>query len=146
MRNPGKLQRELGFRGFIIVQATMLGVIFSALVHPFFTAWVAISIARDQFLSADSGFFSILAAGAGLAVFASGYAVGVLTARTASRRVYGRSWWFAILLVMPVYWLLMSLAAWLAVWQFIRAPFHWNKTRHGISPPPAQTNRVPRRH
>jgi glycosyltransferase XagB len=138
MRNPRKLWGELGLRGFLIVQATMLGVIFSALVHPFFTGWVAISIAREQFLSADSSFFSILAAGTGLAVFASGYSVGVLTARTASRRVYGRSWWLSILFVMPFYWLLMSFAAWLAVWQFIRAPFHLNKTRHGISaaPPP----------
>ena len=34
---------------------------------------------------------------------------------------------------MPVYWLLMSGAAWLALWQFMTAPFHWNKTEHGLS-------------
>jgi hypothetical protein len=133
MRNPAKLGRELGFRGFVIVQATMLGVIFSALVHPFFTVWVSYSIASGQFLSTDHGFFSVLAGGIGLSVLACGYLVGVVTAGLASRRVYGRSWWPAVLAVMPLYWLLMSFAAWLAVWQFIRAPFHWNKTKHGIS-------------
>jgi hypothetical protein len=34
---------------------------------------------------------------------------------------------------MPAYWLLQSLAAWMALWQFVRAPFHWNKTRHGLA-------------
>jgi cellulose synthase/poly-beta-1,6-N-acetylglucosamine synthase-like glycosyltransferase len=141
MRNPVRLWRELGPRGFVVVQATMLGVIFSALVHPFFTVWIAIAIAEERFLSTDHGFFSILAAGTGLAVLACGYLVGVMIAHVASLRVYGRSWWPAILLVMPLYWLMMSAAAWLAVWQFIRAPFHWNKTRHGISgssPPKAE--------
>src|SRR5438552_2173002 len=133
MRNPRKLCREIGPRGFVVVQATMLGVIFSSLVHPFFTAWVAISIARHEFLATDHGFFSVLAAGIGLAVLVCGYLTGVATGVAASRRVYGSSFWLAALLIMPFYWLLMSLAAWLAVWQFIRAPFHWNKTKHGIS-------------
>src|SRR5207244_1551522 len=98
MRNPRKLWRELGFRGFLIVQATMLGVIFSALVHPFFTTWVAISIVRGRFLATDHGFFSILAGGIGLAVLVCGYLVGVATGVAASRRVYGSSFWFAVLL------------------------------------------------
>jgi hypothetical protein len=34
---------------------------------------------------------------------------------------------------MPLYWMLMSAAAWLALWQFVVAPFHWNKTEHGLS-------------
>jgi hypothetical protein len=28
---------------------------------------------------------------------------------------------------------MMSFAAWYALWQFIAAPFHWNKTEHGLS-------------
>ena len=34
---------------------------------------------------------------------------------------------------MPVYWLLISAGGWLALWQLIVAPFHWNKTDHGIA-------------
>ncbi|MCB1434980.1 MAG: hypothetical protein KDK75_21340, partial [Alphaproteobacteria bacterium] len=37
------------------------------------------------------------------------------------------------LMTMPIYWLLMSAAAWYALWQFMTAPFHWNKTEHGLS-------------
>ncbi|MFL5258614.1 MAG: glycosyltransferase [Hyphomicrobiales bacterium] len=133
MRNPVRLWREIGMRGFLAVQATMMGVFFSALVHPLFTAWILWSISRHQFLAPGSTFFSILSAGIGLAVLASGYGVGIATARVASHRAYRRSWWASIIIVMPLYWLLMSAAAWLALWQFIRAPFHWNKTRHGLS-------------
>jgi hypothetical protein len=34
---------------------------------------------------------------------------------------------------MPLYWLLISAAAWLALWQFLRHPHRWNKTRHGFA-------------
>jgi hypothetical protein len=34
---------------------------------------------------------------------------------------------------MPVYWILTSVAGWMALWQLIRSPHHWNKTQHGLS-------------
>jgi len=36
-------------------------------------------------------------------------------------------------LTVPLYWILMSIAGWKAVIQLVRCPFHWEKTRHGIS-------------
>ena len=41
--------------------------------------------------------------------------------------------WYGTLATLPLYWLLMSAAAWLALWQFAAKPFHWNKTEHGLS-------------
>ena len=38
--------------------------------------------------------------------------------------------WIALL---PVYWALMSFAAWQAAGQFFRRPFAWEKTAHGVS-------------
>ncbi len=35
-------------------------------------------------------------------------------------------------LVIPLYWLSMSIAAWLAVYKLITAPHHWAKTKHGL--------------
>ena len=43
-----------------------------------------------------------------------------------------KNWWMTIV-TLPFYWLLLSVAAWLALWQFIVAPFKWNKTEHGLS-------------
>jgi hypothetical protein len=34
---------------------------------------------------------------------------------------------------MPVYWLLLSLAAWRALYQLLRDPYGWEKTEHGLA-------------
>jgi hypothetical protein len=31
------------------------------------------------------------------------------------------------------YWILLSIAAYRALWQLLRNPFHWDKTQHGGS-------------
>jgi len=35
-------------------------------------------------------------------------------------------------LLSPLYWVLISLAAWKAVWQLIVKPHYWEKTVHGL--------------
>lgn len=34
--------------------------------------------------------------------------------------------------LVPFYWLIMSVASWIALFQFITAPHHWAKTKHGL--------------
>ena len=34
--------------------------------------------------------------------------------------------------LMPFYWLLISLGAWKGLWQLFTKPFYWEKTRHGL--------------
>jgi hypothetical protein len=53
----------------------------------------------------------------------------------ARRRILGCAW---VLLLMPVYWLLLSLAAWRALFQLFRDPYRWEKTEHGL----ARTSRL----
>jgi len=38
-----------------------------------------------------------------------------------------------ILLLTPVHWLLLSLAAWRALYQLAAAPYAWEKTEHGLA-------------
>jgi hypothetical protein len=40
-------------------------------------------------------------------------------------------------LLTPLYWVLMSLAAYKALFQLIRKPFYWEKTIHGLTSGPA---------
>jgi hypothetical protein len=35
--------------------------------------------------------------------------------------------------LLPLYWCLMSLAAWQALFQFLKAPSTWEKTTHGVA-------------
>jgi hypothetical protein len=39
---------------------------------------------------------------------------------------------------MPLHWLLLSLAAWRALYQLVRNPYYWEKTEHGL----ARTSRL----
>ncbi|MBI5350190.1 MAG: hypothetical protein HZB77_12900 [Chloroflexi bacterium] len=38
-------------------------------------------------------------------------------------------------LISPLYWVLMSIASWKALWQLITRPFYWEKTIHGLHKP-----------
>lgn len=39
------------------------------------------------------------------------------------------------LFLVPIYWLAMSVATWVAVYKFIRQPYYWSKTVHGLHLP-----------
>jgi len=53
-------------------------------------------------------------------------------------------------LLLPLYYLLVSWAAWRGVWELSQAPFRWNKTSHGLarttrqSPPQKHHARAPK--
>jgi hypothetical protein len=89
-------------------------------------------VALHPALPNEAGLAAVVIAGVNLLVFFAGYVLAIVLTRDALRQrgVFG---WGGTLATMPVYWLLMSGAAWLALWQFITAPFHWNKTEHGLS-------------
>ncbi len=53
--------------------------------------------------------------------------------RAGRRRLLGCAW---VLLLIPLYWLLLSLAAWRALFQLVRDPYRWEKTEHGLARPP----------
>ena len=46
------------------------------------------------------------------------------------RRLLGCAW---ALLLTPIYWLLLSLAAWRALFQLMRDLYRWEKTEHGLA-------------
>jgi hypothetical protein len=34
--------------------------------------------------------------------------------------------------LIPFYWLMMSVAAWMALYELVTNPHYWNKTKHGL--------------
>ncbi len=132
MREPRRLLRELGPAGFWSAQVVTVGVFASALLHPLcLLATIGLFIAGPS-LPEGAGPGLLALAGLNLLVFVSGYATSFMLTRRALRQ-RGFAGWAGTLATLPVYWLLMSAAAWLALWQFIVQPFHWNKTQHGLS-------------
>jgi len=132
MREPWRLMRELGPAGFWVAQAVTIGVFASALLHPLCLLATLVLFALHPVLPERAGPAVIAIAGVNLLVFIAGYVLAIVLTRDALRR-RGLLGWRGTLATMPFYWLLMSGAAWLALWQFITAPFHWNKTEHGLS-------------
>jgi cellulose synthase/poly-beta-1,6-N-acetylglucosamine synthase-like glycosyltransferase len=144
MRNPARLAREIGIASFCSTQALLLGVIISALFHPLFLGLVAVSISSGGLLSPAADLAQTVATGVSLAVLVSGYGASILATALGLRQL-GIRGWMGTLLTMPLYWLLISAASWLALWQLLVAPFHWNKTEHGLSPGQLDFQFIPRR-
>ncbi|MEM6381560.1 MAG: glycosyltransferase [Pseudomonadota bacterium] len=130
MRSPLALLRDLGPKGFTAFQLTLLAVLVSMLIHPFFFAaivWSTIELVRAP-PAADS--LETLLYGLACANFLLGYvAAGALIWAGGLRRgLPNASPWVTVQI--PVYWLLMSAAGYLALWELIWRPHHWHKTPH----------------
>jgi cellulose synthase/poly-beta-1,6-N-acetylglucosamine synthase-like glycosyltransferase len=129
MREPLRLLDELGLRSFIGLQVLMGGLLLSALVHPWFYALALLDAAYGILAVAGNSLTGQILWWLGLFNLVTGYATGVALGCLAVWR-RGRGSLAAHTLLMPVYWLLISYAAYRALWQLVTAPFYWEKTEH----------------
>ena len=137
MRHPMRLARELGVGGFLTFQLVVGGTVLSALVHPLFIAMFGYAIATNSLFPVGADLASaVLAALCGAALIAGYLTSAALGLIGLKRRGLLRHGW--VLLLMPLHWLLLSVAAWRALWQLLRDPFRWEKTTHGL----ARTSRL----
>ena len=103
--------------------------VFAALIHPLFMA------ALCYYLIARPPLVAIAAMGHEAPVFfvtlLAGYASTVALDLVGLQRrgLLAHGW---ILLFTPLYWFLLSLAAWRALFQLLFAPQLWEKTEHGL--------------
>jgi cellulose synthase/poly-beta-1,6-N-acetylglucosamine synthase-like glycosyltransferase len=132
MRHPVALWRELGPGGFIVFQLVIGGAVLAALVHGVFLGVLTGQLASGLFWSAKSGMFDVMFAGLYVTTLSTGYALSALLGfiGLSRRRLLGSAWYLVLL---PFYWLLLSIAAWRAVFQLIGQPYRWEKTAHGLA-------------
>ncbi|WP_342636477.1 glycosyltransferase family 2 protein [Methylobacterium nonmethylotrophicum] len=130
-RHPLAALRRLGPLGMLCAVATVPGTVLSALAYPFALALAVWEITADP-LPAAPDFLANLVTASGLTVLAAGLCAMWLPALAGCRR---RGWWglapWALLL--PVYYGLVSAAAWLGLLELLLAPYRWNKTEHGLA-------------
>jgi glycosyltransferase XagB len=131
LRSPTLLQNEIGWDGMWAMNATIFGTVFSSIVHPVFTLILFYQLRMEFEKGANHSGVIISLLGLSLAVILISYGTALFAGRLVMKR--GRICSWSTLSTMPLYWLLMGFAAWLAVKQFIFQPFHWNKTKHGLS-------------
>jgi cellulose synthase/poly-beta-1,6-N-acetylglucosamine synthase-like glycosyltransferase len=130
-RRPLANARRLGGLEALCAAALVPGTVASALAYP-----VCLVSAVWAFLVLDipaaPAFLDNLSTGLAITLFGTGLASLTLPALLGcARRGWGDLAQSAPL--MPVYFLLVSVAAWLALIELIRAPERWNKTQHGLA-------------
>ena len=132
MRQPRRLLRELGPAGFAGFQLMVGGNVLAALVHPLFMVALIVAIKNGDFIwPADDAPAALLGALYGTTAIIGYLSSGFLGWLGLMHRGLTPAAW--VLLLTPLHWLLLSLAAWRAVYQLIFAPFLWEKTAHGLA-------------
>ena len=128
MRDPLSLAQELGFGSFLIAQILFAGMVVSALAHPFLvvTAFVlAFQLSAEGPMSTWQSSMLVF----DVVNVVCGYLSFLLLGWQTLAKTEKKSFW-KIVLYTPVYWMMISMAAWRAVWHLWRRPHHWEKTPH----------------
>jgi hypothetical protein len=129
-RNPIALVRHIGLWRMLGFEMLVGGTVWVFLINPIM--WIMFAIwfmfepnwMRELFQGRvwDLAFFSL--------VFGNGAAM-IMNFLAALRR--GQFQLSIFSLTNPFYWVLHSIAAYMALWQLIRKPFYWEKTNHGLT-------------
>ncbi|WP_246251751.1 glycosyltransferase [Ancylobacter pratisalsi] len=129
-RQPRQLAREAGWAGALALLFLLGGGVTAALMHPFFMAALMI----DWWFGNQpaDGPAAAMLEGVGVAVLALGYTSTLLSTVIGMRR-RGLTGIGRVVPLIPVYWVMMSIAAWRALLQLIIAPQRWEKTDHGLA-------------
>jgi hypothetical protein len=132
MRSPRRLLADLGFTGFVSFQLVVGGSVLAALIHPLVLAGFLYSYLAGLPFFGDNGPLITTLAWIYGAALGAGYLTSIfLGLRGLKRRGLLRvAGWLA---AVPLHWLLLSLAAWRALYQLLRDPQRWEKTEHGLA-------------
>ena len=131
LRDPIRLQHELGTASMLAVLALLPGGILGPLFGLAF-GFIALQDALEGSLLSPQSWPEIalstlwvFTACVGLVAILAPIILGM------KRRGLGAD--FAVLGLLPVYFLLQSYAAWMALFESVRSPYSWAKTQHGLA-------------
>jgi cellulose synthase/poly-beta-1,6-N-acetylglucosamine synthase-like glycosyltransferase len=129
LRDPRGLIAGLGPFRAMVIAATGFAVLAGALLAPLFALAVALRLADGTPLG-TGGPLLVLADAMLVLTLLVALAVEVFPALVAlaRRRALFLAPW---ILLAPATHLLVTLAAWQALWELARRPYHWQKTAHG---------------
>ena len=128
MRNPARLVAEVGPGSFLVTQILFAGLVVSALAHPVLV-FSAIALAVMVLAGEPLGLWGSVLFAVDTVNIVCGYLSFLMLGWQSLKRHERRRFWRVVALT-PAYWMLMSVAAWRAVWQLWRQPHLWEKTPH----------------
>ncbi|MBI3980282.1 MAG: glycosyltransferase [Chloroflexi bacterium] len=129
MRHPVKLWRAIGGRAFFSFQLVVGGTFFGFLMNPIYwlitVLWFTTRWELIQEIFPTPIFFI-----GSFGLYVGNFAFTYLNVAGCLRREYYDLVKYALL--SPVYWALMSIAAWKGFLQLFYKPSYWEKTNHGL--------------
>ena len=132
MREPRRLWRQAGPRGFFTLNIIVGGNVLTALAYPVLVIELAAYLLTNVTGSTSGLFFTGSLAPLHIAAITAGFASTVLIGLMGlARRGRLRSGW--VLALTPFYWACLSIAAWRALGQLWYDPYRWEKTEHGLT-------------
>ena len=131
-RQPRALVRDLGAGGTLALVLLTAGPYAAALVHPLCLALFVADIVRGATGLPCTHMAEVMTSALTYTTLVTGYAGAAATMIVGLGRRGMRPGWRTIVGI-PWYWLLLSIAAWRAVIELIRRPYHWQKTQHGTA-------------
>ena len=128
MRAPRRLAADLGWRSFVVTQVLFAGTLASVLLHPLLLVTFVLLVAKLA-LQGPIGPARSLILLVDVVNIACGYLSFLLLGWQTLAKPERRGFWKVVLFT-PLYWAMMSVAGWRAVWQLWRRPHMWEKTPH----------------
>lgn len=130
MRAPAELRREMGTSAFAMFNLLIGGMLISSLAHPFILLFIFVTIwalmqAPGEGLSIATQILFAMDFTNILGSYAAVLGVGSAAMIRHEKKLIGWRW-----LALPAYWMMVSAAAWRAVFELRSNPFLWHKTPH----------------
>ena len=152
MRNPFKLWKELGARGFWGFQVMVLATPIIPLLNPIFWLLMILWFCWKMDFIAQL-FPNVIYYMASLELFAANFffiysnvagVYWIISDLEKKKNSFISHRIVKYALLTPLYWMMMSIASYKAFWQLITKPFYWEKTLHGLHviPDPANENSI----
>lgn len=148
MRNPVKLYKELGLKGFLGFQIMVFATPMIPLLNPIF--WVMIILwygwktgLVKQFFPGFIYYISSWEFLGGNFLFVFSNIAGIYWVIHQLEKKQENFFSYSLVkyaLLTPIYWVMMSLAAVKAAWQLVTKPFYWEKTTHGLTKTPREVS------
>jgi cellulose synthase/poly-beta-1,6-N-acetylglucosamine synthase-like glycosyltransferase len=130
MRRPVAVHRELGVRGALGLHLFVLGTPLTALINPLF--WILAVLWFAQKPDGVAALFPSEVYYVALTCFVLGNAA-VVYVNLLTTRVINQPGLLGAAVLVPAYWVMMSVAAAKAAYQLAVKPSYWEKTSHGLS-------------
>jgi len=140
LRQPARLFSDIGPANFFKFNMILTSVVVSVLIHPLFLGAFIFQI-TNYFSGNSLSTYEVAITGLSTFNLVAGYTTYGALAFATLRQTRKQSLQ-AYILLLPIYWLMVSVAGWRAIYQLIFSPHNWEKTSHGSKNRPPIENQI----